>query len=42
MTNQENEPYLAEHDWKKRHGVRFLQSVLWELGLDEEPEETLI
>ncbi len=42
MTEQENERDLDELEWIKRHGVRFLQSVLWELGLDEEPEETLI
>ncbi len=42
MTKQENEPYLPELELKKRHGVRFLQSALWELGHDEEPEETLI
>ncbi len=42
MTEQENEPYLAELEWIERHGVKFLQVVLWELGLDEEPEETLI
>ncbi len=41
MTEQENEFY-PELEWIKRHGVKFLQSVLWELGLDEEPEETLI
>ncbi len=42
MTEQENEPYRPEHHWIKPHGLRFLQSVLWELGIDEEPEETLI
>ena len=42
MTEQENKPYRPEHHWIKPHGLRFLQSVLWELGLDEEPEETLI
>ncbi len=42
MAEQENEPELDERDWIKRHGVKFLQSALWELGLDEEPEETLI
>ena len=41
MTEQENEPY-AELEWIKRHGVKFLQMVLWELGFDEEPEKTLI
>ncbi len=42
MTEQENEPYLAELEWIERHGVKFLQVVLWELGLDNELEETLI
>ena len=42
MAEQENEPELDERDWIKRHGVKFLQSALWELGRDEEPEETLI
>ena len=42
MTEQENESYRPEHHWIKPHGLRFLQSVLWELGLDEEPEGTLI
>lgn len=42
MTKQENEGDLDERGWIKRHGVKFLQGVLWELGLDEEPEETLI
>ncbi len=42
MKDQENEPYLPEHHWIKPHAVRFLQAVLWELGHDEEPEETLI
>ncbi len=41
MTEQENEGDLDERDWIKRHGVKFLKGVLWELGLDEEPEETL-
>ena len=42
MTEQENERDLDELEWIERHGVKFLQAVLWELGLDEEPEETLI
>ena len=42
MTEQENECVLDELEWIERHGVKFLQAVLWELGLDEEPEETLI
>ena len=42
MTEQENERKLDELYWKERHGVEFLQAVLWELGLDEEPEESLI
>ncbi len=42
MTEHENKPYRPEHHWIKPHGLRFLQSVLWELGLDEEPEGTLI
>ena len=42
MTEQENERELDKRDWIKCHGVKFLQSVLWELGLDGEPEETLI
>ncbi len=42
MAEQENEPELDKRNWIKRHGVKFLQSALWELGLDEEPEETLI
>jgi hypothetical protein len=42
MNDQENQRELDVHDWKKRHGVQFLQAVLWELGLDEEPENTLI
>jgi len=42
MTEQENELNLDERDWIKRHGVKFIQGVLWELGLDEEPEKTLI
>ncbi len=42
MTEQENERDLDELEWIKRHGVKFLQAVLWELGRDEEPEETLI
>ena len=29
-------------DWKMQQGVKFLSMVLWELGLDEEPEETLL
>ncbi len=41
MTEQENEFY-PELEWIKRHGVKFLQMVLWELGFDEEPEKTLI
>ena len=42
MTEQENERELDELEWIERHGVKFLQAVLGELGLDEEPEETLI
>ena len=42
MKDQENERELDEFDWERRHGVEFLQAVLWELGLDEEPEESLI
>ena len=42
MTEQKNERKLDEFDWERRHGVEFLQGVLWELGLDSEPEETLI
>ncbi len=42
MKDQENEPFLVIHDWEKRHGVKFLKVVLSELGLDEDPEETLI
>ncbi len=42
MAEQENEPELDKRNWIKRRGVKFLQSALWELGHDEEPEETLI
>ena len=42
MTEQENERDLDPRDWISCHGVKFLQEALWELGLDEEPKETLM